>query len=117
MELRWGGRAALLLGAMVLLTSAAGAEIAPVLKAGETPASALEAVSVSARERVHERMTRFDGVSIFSTNKLNSCDFGMILGFARKMEFFLFLSKNRVVLLLPLCGVIAIRRILTVMQI
>jgi hypothetical protein len=50
MEPRCGGRAALLVWALVVLQiSAARGAIPPVLKAGETPASALEAVTVSAQ--------------------------------------------------------------------
>jgi len=48
MELRWGGRAALLLGsaaALLLFTVTQADLVAPVLKAGETPSSAFEAVS------------------------------------------------------------------------
>jgi len=45
MDTRWGWRAALL--AAVLLIGSVRAEIAHVSEAGETPASALEAVSVS----------------------------------------------------------------------
>ena len=60
MELRWGwGARALLL--FILLQIGGAAVIPPVLKAGETPASALEAVSVSApfQVSIHEFALRY----------------------------------------------------------
>lgn len=56
MEVRWGWGAASLCGAMWVLlvveVICVGAAVAPVLKAGETPVSALEAVSVSSLKSV-----------------------------------------------------------------